>query len=281
MQVQRSTVLIALVVFFLSAASMRADTLSILAADNYAVLGASTVTNTGSSVLNGNLGVYAGSAITGFPPGTVINGGTTDITNAVAQNGQADALAAYNSLAGLAVTQTLTGQDLGGLTLTPGVYFYSSSAQLTGPLTLNFQGLSNQNIVFQIGSLLTTASGSSLVIEGAGTDDNVYWKVGAATLGTTTAFVGDIIAGTSITLDTGATITCGDAIALTGAVTLDHNTISTCAGGTGGIGSTDVAGGVINTTHEVVNTAPEPGTFGLLATGILGMAGAIRRRLLA
>jgi len=278
---QRSTVLIAiaLVTFSVSAASMRADQLSVLSADNYAVLGASTVTNTGPSVLNGNLGLYPGTSITGFPPG-IVNGTIYDGV-AAAHSGQTDALAAYGYLAGLSVTGTLTGEDLGALTLTPGVYFFSSSAQLTGPLTLNFEGLNNQNVVFLIGSTLTTASGSSVVIEGAGTGDNVYWHVGSsATLGTTTAFIGDIIANTSITLNTGVTITCGDAIALTGAVTLDHNTISTCAGGTngtggsGGTGGTGVAGGVINTT-------PEPGTFGLLATGILGVAGALRRRLLA
>jgi hypothetical protein len=272
--------LLALVIFSLSAVSIRADTLSTVAADNYAVLGASTVTNTGSSVLNGNLGLSPGTSITGFlPSGPGIVNGATDVANGAAQSGQTDALAAYNYLSGLARTGTLTGEDLGNLTLTTGVYFYSSSAELTGPLTLDFEGLNNANIVFQIGSTLTTASGSSVIIEGAGTDDNVYWEVGSsATLGTTTAFVGDIIADTSITLDTGATIACGDAIALGvnnngvgGAVTLDDNTISTC--GTGAVGGT--GGGVTN------SPTPEPGTFGLLATGILGVTGVIRRRLLA
>jgi hypothetical protein len=267
------TALLALVIFSLSAVSIRADTLGTVAADNFAVLGASTTTNTGPTVLNGNLGVYAGSSITGFPPGIV--NGTTDIANAAAAQGQIDASAASIYLSGLAVTQSLTGEDLGNLTLTPGVYFYSSSAQLTGPLTLNFEGLSDQNIVFQIGSTLTTASASSVIIEGAGMDDNVYWEVGSsATLGTTTSFIGDIIADESITLDTGATIACGDAIALNGAVTLDDNTISTCAGGTGGVGGTGTTGGVVSTT-------PEPGTYPLLATGILGVAGAMRRRLSA
>ena len=264
--------LLALVFFSLSAASLRADQLSVLAADNFAVLGAATTTNTGPTVLNGNLGVYAGSAITGFPPGIV--NGATDITNALAAQGQTDASNAFIYLAGLAPTHTLTGQDLGNLTITPGVYFYSASAQLTGPLTLDFQGMNNANIVFQIGTSLTTASGSSVIVEGAGTNDNVYWEVGSsAVLGTTTAFIGDIIAKTSITLNTGATIRCGSALALTGAVTMDTNVISTCAGGTGGIGGTG-GGGVVNTT-------PEPGTLGLLATGILGVAGAIRRRLSA
>ena len=268
---QRSTVVIAiaLVIFSLSAASMRAQTLAAdlgkLAADNFAVLGATDVTNTGSTVLDGNLGVSPGSSITGFPPGIVNLPWGIDITNTAASNGQSDAKAAHVDLAGLPVTQTLTGQDLGGLTLKPGVYFYSSGAQLTGQLTLNFEDLNNQNIVFQIESLLNTASASSVIIEGAGTNDNVYWEVDTATLGTTTAFVGNIIAQTSISLANGATINCGSAIALTGAVTMIDNTISTC--GTGSSGGTGGTGG------GVVNTTPEPGTFALLATGILGMAG--------
>ena len=262
--------LLALVFFSLSAASLRADQLSDLALDNFAVLGHSTVTNTGPTVLNGNLGVSPGTSITGFPPGLVIAPGVIDNNNTAAVNGQAAALTAYNSLAGLASTQDLTGQDLGFLTLTPGVYSYSSGAQLTGPLTLNFQDMNDAIIVFQIGTLLNTASGSSVIIEGAGTNDNVYWKVDTATLGTTTAFVGNIIAEKSISLGTGATINCGSAIALTGAVTLDTNVISTCT-----------AGAVNGTGGGVVNTTPEPGTLGLLATGILGVAGSIRRRLLA
>src|ERR1035437_6763317 len=264
--------LLALVFFSLSAASLRADQLSDLALDNFAVLGHSTVTNTGPTVLNGNLGVSPGSSITGFPPGIVNAPGVIDNNNAAAAKGQTDASNASIFLAGLVAppTHDLTGQDLGFLTLTPGVYSYSSGAQLTGPLTLNFGGNSGENFVFQIGRLLNTASGSSVIIEGAGTNDNVYWKVDTATLGTTTAFVGNIIAGTSISLDTGATINCGSAIALTGAVTLDTNVISTCT-----------AGAVNGTGGGVVNTTPEPGTLGLLATGILGVAGSIRRRLLA
>jgi type VI secretion system secreted protein VgrG len=269
---QRSTVFLALAVFSLSAASMRADQLSTLAADDFAVLGAATTTNTGNTVLNGNLGVFAGTSISGFPPG-IVNLPWGIVTHPVAAQGQIDATAAHVDLAGLPVTQTLTGQDLGGQTLTPGVYYYSSGAQLTGQLTLNFEDLNNQNIVFQIESLLNTASASSVIIEGAGTNDNVYWEVDTATLDTTTAFVGNIIAQTSISLANGATINCGSAIALTGAVTMIDNTISTC--GTGSSGGTGGTGG------GVVNTTPEPGTFGLLATGILGVAGAIRRRLSA
>ncbi len=102
---------------------------------------------------------------------------------------QADALTAYNVLAGLPSNANLTGMNLGGLTLLPGVYTFNSSALLNGTLTLNFQGLSNQNIVFQIGSTLTTGSASSVLVINAGHNDNVFWQVGSsATLGTTTSF---------------------------------------------------------------------------------------------
>jgi Ice-binding-like len=166
------------------------------------------VTNTGPSVVDQDLGVWPGTSITGFPPGVVL--GTVHNDDAVAMTAQADALTGYNFLAGLARTQTLTGQDLGGLTLDPGVYFFASSAHMTGQLTLDFLGVNNALIVFQIGSTLTTASASSVLVINPGTNDQVYWQVGSsATLGTTTAFYGSIIADASVTLNTGATINCG------------------------------------------------------------------------
>ena len=192
----------------------------------FGILGASTVTNTGTSVVGQDLGVWPGTAITGFPPGIVL--GTIHDSDAVAQQAQADALTGFNYLAGLAVTQTLTGQDLGGLTLAPGVYFFASSAQMTGQLTLDFQGLNNAMIVFQIGSTLTTASASSVVVINPGMNDQVFWQVGSsATLGTTTDFYGSVIADQSVTLTTGVTIDCGRAIALNAAVTMDTNTVDT------------------------------------------------------
>lgn len=193
-------------------------------ASAFGVLGASTVTNTGNSTIYLDLGVAPGTSITGFPPGSVL--GTTHDDDAVAMLAQADALTGYTYFAGLAPTQDLTGQNLGGLTLTPGVYKYDSSAQLTGQLELNFLGLSNQDIVFQIGSTLTTASASSVITENMGLNDNVFWQVGSsATLGTTTMFYGNVIAEASDTLTTGATDPCGGIYALTAAVTLDDNTI--------------------------------------------------------
>ncbi len=216
-------------------------------ADAFGILGASAVTNTGPSVVYQDLGIWPGNSITGFPPGIVL--GTIHNDDAVAMQAQADALTGYNYLAGLAPTQILTGQDLGGLTLDTGVYFFASSAQMTGTLTLDFQGQSNMMIVFQIGSTLTTASASQVNIINPGMNDQVYWQVGSsATLGTTTDFYGSIIADQSITLNTGANIDCGRAIALNGAVTMDTNNVDTgsCAG-----------------------AVPEPATLSLVGSGII------------
>jgi hypothetical protein len=258
----KSTALfLATVILSFTSTSLLADPIGLGTADTFAVLGASTVTNTGNTVLNGNLGLYPGTSITGFPPGTV--NGTTYINNGVAMQAQADALTWYNFLAAMPSTSNLTGQDLGTLTLTPGVYTFSSSAQLTGPLTLDFGGVNNANIIFQIGSTLTTASASSINVINPGLNNNIYWQVGSsATLGTTTAFAGNILADQSITLNNSATINCGSAIALNGAVTLDTNTVSACSNGG-------------------ISPVPEPGTFGLMATGILGAVGVLRRRLIA
>lgn len=242
--------------------ALHADQLNVLGtANGFAVLGASTVTNTGPTVLTGDLGLSPGTSITGFPPGIV--NGTIHATDGAAMTAQANALSGYNALQGLPSTDNLTGQDLGGLTLAPGVYTFDSSAGLTGALTLNFEGLSNQSFVFQIGSTLTTASASSVILENAGSNDSVYWVLGTSgTLGTGTSFIGDLIANQSLTLTTGATIECGSAIALNGAVTLDTNTVDACPAGS---------------TSSPAPT-PEPASLVLLATSLLGTAGVVRRK---
>lgn len=191
----------------------------LLSADGFAVLGASTVTNTGNTVLNGDLGVYPGTAITGFGPGIV--NGSTYAGGAVSQQAQIDALAGYVFLENEVSIEDLSGQDLGGLTLTAGVRNFTTSAALTGTLTLDGGGDSNARFVFQIGSTFTSASNAVVLLINGAQAGNVFWQVGSsATLGTNTSFSGSILADQSITMNTGADLS-GRAIALNGAVTLD------------------------------------------------------------
>ena len=205
--------------------------ISLGTAQSFAVLGGSTVTNTGASVITGNVGVSPGSAVTGFPPG-IVGGGTIHAADAVAAQAQSDLTTAYNAVAGTPCNVDLTGQDLGGLTLTPGVYCFTSSAQLTGTLTLNLQGNAAAVFLFKIGSTLTTASASSVLLTNTGgttCPPNLYWQVGSsATFGTGSSFVGNVLALSSITLTTGAGLT-GRALARNGAVTLDTNTVNITA----------------------------------------------------
>lgn len=210
------------------AAIPAAAQISLGTAQSFGVLGGSTVTNTGATTVNGNVGVSPGTAVTGFPPG-VVAGGAIHANDAVAVQAQNDLTTAYNNIATTPCTVDLTGQNLGGLTLTPGVYCFSSSAQLTGALTLDALGNPNALFLFKIGSTLTTASGSTVtVINGGSSCNRVYWQVGSsATLGTGTSFAGDILALTSITLTTGAN-TSGKVLARNGAVTLDTNNVNTC-----------------------------------------------------
>jgi hypothetical protein len=196
-------------------------------AANFAVLGASTVTCTGPSVIVGDVGVSPGTSITGFP--TPCTGTLAAAT--VAAQAQSDALLAYNGLVGATcpAANNLTGTDLGTLTLKPGVYCFDSSAQLTGTLTLSGAGV----YIFQIASTITTGTNSSVVMASGAVCGNVFWQVGSsATLGIGTAFIGNILANTSITLVSGTNLN-GRAIALNGAVTMDTNKVSACAVGTG------------------------------------------------
>ena len=187
-------------------------------ASNFRVLANSTITNTGATIVNGDLGLSPGSAVVGFPPGTVI--GTQYVADATAAQAQIDLTTAWNAITAMPFVTDLTGQDLGGMTLAPSVYKYDTSAQLTGNLILDAGGDTAAVWVFKIGSTLTTANVSSVTIINGGQADNVYWQVGSsATLGLGTQFVGNVLAQASITLQTGANIS-GRALARTAAVTL-------------------------------------------------------------
>lgn len=236
----------------LTAFASPAFNLNLGTSGSFAILGGSGVTNTGATDIWGNVGVWNGTStsITGFPLGSI--SGNIDAGDSVAMQAQTDLATAYNTAAGESCSgsNVLNGQDLGALNLVAGVYCFDSSAQLTGSLTLDAQGDPNAVFIFQIGSTLTTASDSSVLFAN-NLRANLFWQVGSsATLGTGTVFAGNILALKSITLTTGASIQCGSALAQTGAVTLDTNSVD--------IGNCQTPGGV-----------PEPGAGTLLGVGLL------------
>jgi hypothetical protein len=201
------------------------------AAESFAVLGGTTVTATGSAVISGNVGVSPGSAVTGFPPAVVQNGQIYTGVGSLAGPAQSSALDAYNNLRGQAcvpanqLTGKILGQSAGAITLSPGVYCFDTSAQLNAILTLDDSKDPNAIFIFQIGTTLTTASSSQVIMSSGGRGKNVYWQVGtSATIGTSTIFRGHIIASTSITFTTSASTT-GRVFALNGAATIDSTAI--------------------------------------------------------
>ncbi|MEP6573618.1 MAG: ice-binding family protein [Gemmatimonadota bacterium] len=192
----------------------------------FAVLGSTAVSCIGVSNIAGDVGVAPAGSVSGFPaPCTIAAPGapTPHINDAVAQRAQQDVTPAFNALAAMPCGTSLTGQDLGGKTLSPGVYCFTSAAQLTGTLTL--AGPSGGLWVFQISSALTTGTSAHVVMSGGGLAKNVFWQVGSsATIGQTTTFQGNIVAGVSVTLVQGASLN-GRALSKAG-VTMDTNIIT-------------------------------------------------------
>jgi len=189
----------------------------------FAILAGSTVTNTGLTAVTGDLGVSPGSAVTGFPPGTV--SGATHAGDAAAATAQSDLTVAYNDAAGRTTGAITVSGDLTGLTLAPGLYKSTSSLGITGDLTLTGLGDANAVFIIQIASTLTTGTGSHVILTGGAQAKNIIWQVGtSATLGSNSIFKGTIMANQSITLNTGARLD-GRALARVAAVTLDTNAV--------------------------------------------------------
>jgi hypothetical protein len=238
----------ALIVFGLLATSWStaAALIPLGEAENVAVLGDSTVTNAGPTIVTGNVALSSpGVSVTGFPPGTIVDG-AIHIGDALANQAHADAATAYGQLVGETLTTDLSGQNLGGMTLMPGVYHFATTAQLSGTLTLDTGGDPNAAFHFQIGTTLTTDPASMITLLN-GSSANIFWQVGtSATIGVDSTLYGNILADQSITVNSGATIN-GRAIAINAAVTLDTNIIN-------------------------IPSVPEPGNCfaGALAFGIVG-----------
>ena len=213
--------------FTTSAVACQSSSVPMGSAATFEALAGSTVTNTGPTIITGgDLGLSPGSAVTGFPPGTLTPPAVLHVTDPTAAQAELDLTTAYLYTAGLPGGAVLPG-DLSGLTFAPGLYTNSSTVMLSaGNFTLDAQGDPNAVFIFQIGSTLTTLAGTQVVLAGGAQAKNVFWQVSSsATLGTNSIFQGTILALQSITLDTGATLT-GRALARNGAVALDSNVIT-------------------------------------------------------
>jgi len=197
----------------------------------FVVLGGQSVSNTGPSVLNGDLGVSPGTSLPGFGSPAVVNGATHN-NDAVAAQAQQDLTTAYN-VAAAEPSSDLTGQDLGGKRLTAGAYGYTSSAQLTGTVTFDAENDPNAQFVIKVASALTTASASSVQVINGANPCNIYWQIGSsATLGSATAFKGNVMALTSISLNNGASV-IGRLLARNGSISLINNVLDRSQCGTG------------------------------------------------
>jgi len=220
-------------------------------AHSFGVLANSGVTNTGLTIVTGDLGVSPGTSVTGFPPGIVL-GGATHTNDAPSQAAQASLTLAYDDLGARACTGS-ANLPLTSRTLTPGVYCYDTTASLAGDVILDGQGNPDAVFIFKVGTALTSTAGSSVRLINGASACNVYWRVGSsATLATNTFFTGSILAEADVSLGRGTSIS-GRAMARTGAVTLDTNVIGAPLGCVATPGHTE--------TLTFTATVTEPGTY--------------------
>jgi hypothetical protein len=200
-------------------------TIALAGASTYAILAGSAISNTGPTIITGDMGLSPGTSIGGFPPG-ILNG-TEHINDASVNQAKFDLTAAYNDAAGRVCTEivTLSG-NIGGLTLTPGLYKSTSSLAISsGDLTMDAKGNANAVFIIQIASTLTTTPGRKIILSGGALASNIFWQVGtSATFGTTSVFKGNVLAMQSITFNTGATLD-GKALTRNSAIVMDANTI--------------------------------------------------------
>lgn len=290
-------VLILVLALSVFAHNAHAGSIYLESAANFAVLGGSTVTSTaGATILEGDLGLYPGSSFGTDENDITVDGAiaspsnlAVQLANPVAMQAQADLSTAISNLGaeGPGVVLSASSYDTStGETLLPSVYSTGSTLEVSGTLYLDFNNEPDASFVFLVGSSLTVDGSSAVVLENVGSGDSVFWVMptGSATIGTYAAFEGNILAGASITVDTGATISCGRALASGGAVTLDTNTISTAcenapvtntstrltAAGNSFLEASDGLGGA---------SVPEPSSFLLLGTGLLAVGLFVHRKI--
>jgi hypothetical protein len=229
-------------------------------AGNYAVLAGSTITSSGLTVVNGDLGLSPGTSLSGFPPGTVI--GTKHIADPAAAAAKADLTIAYNDAAGRSTAPISVAGNLGGQTLTPGLYKSASSLAISsGDLTLDGQGDINAVFIFQMGTTLVTTSGRQVILIGGAQAANVFWQVGtSATIGSGSGMKGTILANQSISFAAGATL-AGRALARIGGVTLIGDAITRPGSGTGGGGGGGASTNVVVSSASPITLNPQTGLF--------------------